>query len=212
MDFGLTDCVDLLHQAAVVGPLSGAEITAHKITALGQSIEGMIALQSDDLQAAGAFGLVLSGAGEDDWVVVSATGGEDIDHDGDGTVDPAATSNLGTLHALAKASDWQNRNLRITPLTELAYRYTEHLFSEVPQEDIAIRLADLARYFIKFDIDGNGLVDWYDILAFNPADPSHLDKLTTSYDWLSTADEVSRSFNPRFAACRRRPLGAHLYG
>lgn len=193
-EFGRVNCVELKHKATVAGPLSSAQITAYQITDLRQSIEGPAnTLLSDNLDTAGLFGLALSDAGEEDWIVVSATGGEDIDHDGDGTVDLVATSNLGTLHALAKAVDWRNKNLRITPLTELAYRYTEHLFAEVPPEDIAIRLADLARNLIKSDIDGNGLVDWYDILAFDSADPAHRDKLTTSYDWLSTADEEGHS-------------------
>ena len=194
-EFGRVDCVDLSsHQAAIVGPLSNTEIAAYQITALSQPAEGPInAAQSNDLQTAGSFDLALSGVADDDWIVVSATGGEDIDHDGDGIVDPLATTSLGTIHAIAKAGDWRNKNLRVTPLTELAYRFSEHLFSEIPQEDLAIRLADLARNLIKTDIDGNGSVDWYDILAFDPANPAHRDKLSTSYDWLSTVNEEGYS-------------------
>lgn len=185
-EFGRQDCVELLHKAAVVGPLSGAEISAYKITSLGQSLEGMTAVESDDMQTAGSFGLALSDAGDDDWIVVTATGGVDIDHNGDGILDLSPTANLGTLHALAKAGDWRSRNLRITPLTELAFRYVENLLNEVPPEDIPIRLGDIARNLIKEDIDGNGLIDWYDILAFDPASLLHPAKLTTSYDWLSS--------------------------
>ncbi|MEA2115835.1 MAG: hypothetical protein U9P36_10725, partial [Thermodesulfobacteriota bacterium] len=150
-------------------------------------------MQSNDLLTAGIFGLTLSGVADDDWIVVSASGGSDIDHNGDGTVDPSPTINKGTLHAVAKAADWRNKHLRITPLTELAYRFTEHLFSQIPQDELAIRLQDLARYLIKTDIDGSGTVDWNDILLFNPANPEHRDKLTTSYDWLSTVNDEGHS-------------------
>ncbi len=182
------------HQAAVTGPLSNAEITAYRTITSAQPVEGPLhADNSSNLLSAGTFDLSLAGVADDDWVVVAAAGGTDIDHDGDGVVDPAPTANQGTLHAIARASDWRTKYLRITPLTELAYRYTEHLFSQIPQEELAIRLQDLARYLIKADIDGSGTVDWYDILAFDPSNPAHRDKLKTSYDWLTTPDENGKT-------------------
>ncbi len=117
---------------------------------------------------------------DDEWVVVEAAKGEDIDADGNYTPDATATTNLGTLHALAKASDWRTKNLHVTPLTEIVWRYTENLVSNVPADELEIRLTDLARNLIKTDIDGNGNIDWYDFLAFDPANPAHRDKLTTS--------------------------------
>jgi uncharacterized protein (TIGR02145 family) len=148
---------------------------------------------SDNLDAAGTFDLSLTGVADTDWVVVAANGGADIDYNGDGVVDPAPTANCGTLHALAKAGDWRSRHLRVTPLTELAWRFAEKLVPAVSSEELAIRLADLARYLIKTDIDGSGAVDWYDILAFDPADPAHRAKLATSYDWLSNVDDGGNS-------------------
>jgi hypothetical protein len=61
---------------------------------------------------AGTFNLHLSGVGDDEWVVVEAAKGEDIDADGNYTPDATATTNLGTLHALAKAGDWRTKNKR----------------------------------------------------------------------------------------------------
>jgi hypothetical protein len=148
---------------------------------------------SDNLDAAGTFDLSLTGVADTDWVVVAANGGADIDYNGDGVVDSQATTNAGTLHALAKAGDWRTRHLRVTPLTELAWRFAENLVPAVSPEELAIRLADLARYLIKTDIDNSGAVDWYDILAFDPADPAHRAKLATSYDWLAAADAEGNS-------------------
>ncbi len=188
-EFGQTDCLGVSSQADMVGPLSNAQITAYRVTSLSVPVEGPVnAVVSDDLDTAGTFSLSLNGVDDDDWVIVLAAGGEDIDHDGDGLIDDESTTSLGALYAMAKASDWRDKSLHITPLTELAYRYIEHLFSEVPPKDLAIRMADLARNLIKTDIDGNGAVDWYDILAFDPADPTHLDKLKTDYGWLSTVN------------------------
>jgi|GEM_PF-6262160 len=184
----------LAHQASIVGPLAEAQVTAFRVTSPGQLVEGPVTTPlSDNLDAAGTFDLSLTGVADTDWVVVAANGGADIDYNGDGVVDPAPTANCGTLHALAKAGDWRSRHLRVTPLTELAWRFAEKLVPAVSSEELAIRLADLARYLIKTDIDNSGAVDWYDILAFDPADPAHRAKLATSYDWLAAADAEGNS-------------------
>jgi hypothetical protein len=184
----------LAHQAAIVGPLAEAEITAYQIESRSQALEGPVFTPlSDNFLAAGTFDLSLVGLNDTDWVVVAATGGQDIDHNGDGILDPRATSNSGTLHALAQAGDWRSRHLRITPLTELAWRFVENLIDFVSPEELEIRLEDLARYLIREDIDGNGRIDWYDILVFDPANPLHHAKLTTSYDWLSALDSEGHS-------------------
>jgi uncharacterized protein (TIGR02145 family) len=187
--------VVLQHQVAIFGPLSGAAITAFRADNLRAAIEGTKKANSSpsDLQVAGTFNLTLPGVADDDWIVVTAAKGEDIDADGDGAVDTTGTANLGTIHALAKASDWRTKNLKISPLTEIVWRYTENLVSTVPSDELEIRLNDLARYLIKTDIDGSGTIDWYDFLFFNPADQTHRDSLKTSYDWLTTEDADGNS-------------------
>ncbi|MCI5144188.1 MAG: hypothetical protein D3923_01375, partial [Candidatus Electrothrix sp. AR3] len=185
----------LSHQAAMVGPLADASIQAFRVTDLSMPVEGpKDAIQnSTNLLAAGTFDLALIGAADNEWIVVEATGGEDIDADGDGIADISSTPNQGTLHALARASDWRSKHLRITPLTEIGWRYAENLISAVSAEELDIRLADLARYLIKTDISGNGIIDWDDILAFDPADAVHKDKLKFNYDWLTTANDAGQT-------------------
>lgn len=181
----------LRHQAVIVGPLSGSGITTYRADDLFDKIEGtrQASRSTSDLTVAGTFELSLTGIADDEWIVVSAEFGEDIDHDGNGIADTAIVENLGTLHAIARASDWRTRNIIISPLTEIVYQYTQNLISAVSADELEIRLKDLAYYLIKTDIDGNGAIDWHDFLAFNPADQTHLDSLKTSYDWLTTEDE-----------------------
>jgi hypothetical protein len=184
----------LSHQAVLVGPLAGASIKAFKIAALAAPAEGpKVALQSNNLLSAGTFDLSLAGLADNEWVVVEASSGADIDANGDGITDTSPTENQGTLHALARASDWRTKHLRITPLAEIGYRYVENFASSVSAEELSIRLADLAMYLIKSDINGNGTVDWYDIVTFNPENPAHKAKLAFSYDWLSTANDAGQT-------------------
>lgn len=186
----ILDDLSLQHQAVIVGPLSGAGVTAYIADEVDMSVEGTKKANSSaaDFSVAGTFDLNLPGVADDRWVVVAVSEGEDIDHDGNGIADTPTITNLGTFHALAKAADWRTRNFIISPLTEIVWRYTENLVSTVSSDEIEIRLNDLARYLIKTDINGNGTIDWYDFLSFNPADQTHRESLRTSYDWLTTQD------------------------
>ncbi len=187
--------LELQHKAVIVGPLSGTGITAYKADNLLDKIEGTKKANSSssDLSVAGTFDLDLAGITDDTWVVVSAAGGEDIDHDGNGVADTAAVQSLGTLHALARASDWRTENIIISPLTEIVFRFTENLFLAVSDDELEIRLNDLAYYLIKTDINGDGSIDWYDFLAFNPASQAHRDSLKTDYEWLTTLNDDGNS-------------------
>ncbi|MCI5163220.1 MAG: hypothetical protein D3917_14615, partial [Candidatus Electrothrix sp. AX5] len=185
----------LSHQAAMIGPLSGASVQAFQIDDLRTAQEGPIDAAENDsnLLSAGTFDLSLAGVSDSAWIVVEATGGEDIDGDGNGAADTAPTANQGTLHALARASDWRGKHIRITPLTEIGWRYVENMIPTVSTEELNIRLADLARYLVKSDISGNGTVDWDDILAFDPANAAHRDKLAFDYNWLTTANDEGQT-------------------
>ncbi|MCI5124426.1 MAG: hypothetical protein D3925_08115, partial [Candidatus Electrothrix sp. AR5] len=185
----------LSHQAAMVGPLSGSSIQAFQVDDLRTVQEGPIdaAENSTNLLSAGTFDFALTGVADSAWVVVKASGGEDIDGDGNGAVDTAPTANQGTLHALARASDWRGKHIRITPLTEIGWRYVENMIPAVSADELTIRLADIARYLVKTDISGNGTVDWDDILAFDPANAAHRDKLAFDYTWLTTANDEGQT-------------------
>ena len=185
----------LAHQAAMVGPLSGAVVKAYRVNKLDSPVEGPKNAVNDtsNLEAAGTFQLSLTGVVDSEWVVVTASSGKDIDANGDGVADPAPTQSLGTLHTLARAQDWRAKHLRVTPLTEIAWRYVVNLAPEIAQDELDIRLGDLARALIKTDISGNGTIDYDDILAFDPANPTHRAKLAINYDLLTTTNDAGQT-------------------
>ncbi|MCI5195029.1 MAG: fibronectin type III domain-containing protein [Candidatus Electrothrix sp. AW5] len=202
----------LSHQAAMVGPLSGSSVQAFQVEDLRTVQEGPInaAENNSNLLSAGTFDLSLIGVADSAWVVVAASGGEDIDADGNGAADTAPTENQGTLHALAQASDWRTKHIRITPLSEIAWRYVENMIPAVSAEELKIRLADLARYLVKTDISGNGTIDWDDILAFDPANAAHRDKLAFDYTWLTTADDEGQTILASLQAGKKDSVLAQL--
>ena len=74
---------------AMLGPLSGATIRAYCLDDLDNPVGGTLqaASSATDLAVAGTFELSLAGIPDDDRLLVTAAGGEDIDADDDGVPD-----------------------------------------------------------------------------------------------------------------------------
>ena len=133
------------------------------------------------MQAAGSFDLYLSGISDDTWILVSATGGWDIDANDDGTVDASPVRNQGTLHALAKASQWRKNHIKVNALTDMAWRYSQAWVGQASLAELEKRLNDVARTLLIKKINGMGDIDYTDLFAFNPSDSAHRACLSFNY-------------------------------
>ncbi|MCF8084643.1 MAG: SUMF1/EgtB/PvdO family nonheme iron enzyme [Deltaproteobacteria bacterium] len=191
--FGAASTDPLAHQA-ILGPLAGATIQAFSLDDLSNPIEGpFLANNSVNMQAAGSFDLTLSGIADDEWILVSATGGWDIDADDDGSVDANPTRNQGSLYALAQASHWRQGNLKVNALTDMAWRYSQAWVGQASLTELEKRLNEVAQTLLVKKISGTGDVDYTDLLAFNPADASHKDCLSFDYaDLMATGGYASQ--------------------
>ena len=163
---------NLATNQAVLGPLSGTDIRAYQLTDLAIAIEGPITANSSvtDLASAGSFALALTGIADDEWILVTASNGQDIDADDDGVVDPIPTLNNGTVHAVAKASAWRGGDLRITALSDMAWRLAKDQAGD--SAALTTRLNQIATWLIATDIDGVGGINYDDLLQFNPRQSS----------------------------------------
>ncbi len=63
------------HRAALAGPLTNAAVSAVRATNGEVLASGIITSNSPDLPAAGTFALPLLGVADDEWVLVSISGG-----------------------------------------------------------------------------------------------------------------------------------------
>jgi hypothetical protein len=155
---------------ALLGPLSGTEIRAYRLTDLNSPVEGPLLAKSslDDLTLAGSFDLVLANIPEDEWVLVTATGGMDIDADDDGNLNANATLNKGTIQAIATAGDWRN-GVKVTAVTDMIFRRLALglNLADATKEEVAQRLATLAVEAMG-DVNEDGQVDYQDVLRFDP--------------------------------------------
>ena len=181
---------------AQLGPLSGATINVYRITDLNTPVEGPVtAKSSDDLTIAGSFDLNLTGIIDSEWLLVTASGGQDIDANDDGVIDAKPTSNSGTIHALATAADIKS-GIKLNVLSEMAWQTLKANIEQgyASTDDLKNDLGWVASNLLSEDITGDTAVDYKDLVAFTPSDSVHKAKLRFSYRTLlpsGTADDES---------------------
>jgi hypothetical protein len=182
-----------VNQALLNGPLASAEISAYLLNDHENPVEGP--LDSDgstaNLAVAGTFDLALDGIDDDEWIVVSATGGQDIDTDLDTAPDAEPVVHAGVLHALVRAGDWRAGGQHVTPITDIAWRFVRNMLDRVSPSDLDIRLTDLAKMLIASDLDGDGLITESDIAVFDPR--WHVDDLNFDYAHLFSEDDAGNT-------------------
>lgn len=201
---------------AVLGPLSGAEIQAFRLTDLDSAIEGPLKSRESlaDVGRAGTFELLLTGIPDTEWILVSATGGVDIDRDDDGVVDESPIAHLGTIHALAPANLWRAGDRTVNLLSEVAWREVEPLARAGDMQALLDRLHELARLTLYDDLDGDDIIDAKDLVAFRPSNIVHqnavsvgfqeLRNLTTAI-LLAREDEVGSTIEETFGSLFNPP-------
>jgi len=179
---------------AILGHLAGAEIRAYQLSDLDTSIEGPITTSTGNLYTAGEFSLNLQNIPDEEWILVSAFGGNDIDANDDGVLDASPTQNFGTIYALAKAQDWRANNVNITALTDISWRYTKNLIGTVAPSEIIIRQNELAKQFVQTDINEDAVIDYKDVLAFIPNAQIHRPKANFDFQQLHNLNSDGESY------------------
>jgi len=188
------EAIPLPTNKATLGPLADAEIKAFQLADLNTSIEGPITSLNGTLSTTGEFSLELTGIPDDEWILVSATGGNDIDANDDGVLDAVPTQNNGTIYALAKAQDWREGGKHITALTDISWRYTKNLLGAIQPTELIIRQNELAKQFIQADINGDTNIDYLDILAFVPNNQAQRANLNFNYQKLHDLNANNESY------------------
>lgn len=178
---------------ALLGPLVGANVVVTRVGNSSETLGTATTNAAEDLATGGSFALPLDGLSAGQWVLVTVTGGSDIDADDDGVLDAAPTLNAGTLRALGRVSDWRARGTNVTALSEVAVR---RLLAEgvdldtLDLTDLEIRLAGIASELLVDDLDGVAGLDYRDVLAFRPADDPALRAETLTGAQLNTVAQA----------------------
>ena len=173
---------------ALLGPLSKANFD---ITLLGETtpiVSGTTTLgDGDNVTSAGLIRVpqdtidnIVPG-----MYVIAVTGGTDIDYDDNLVWDETPTPNRGTLHAFVNDTQFANGDFKVNILTDMVYsNLIDEITVDINQTELESQIKIKAKQLLKDDpygdVNGNGVIDGDDILAWNPA--ADKNKLRVHYD------------------------------
>ena len=156
----------------LLGPLVGANVVVTRVGNSSETLATTTTSAAEDLATGGSFSLPLDGLADNEWVLVTVTGGSDIDADDDGVLDASPTLNAGSIRALGTAADWRTRGTNVTAVSEIAVRRLLNGGVDLDAIDatsLEIQFTGLAHELLSGDLDASGALDYRDILAFTPA-------------------------------------------
>ena len=169
---------------ALMGPLKNATVKVYRVFDLLNSIEEV------QTNALGAFSVTLNGIPDDEILLILVSGGIDIDSNDDNILDDTPVTNNGFIRGLARASELKNGNVNITLLSEILYRYIEHLVGEVHQDDLEKALNNISAKLLKENINRD-VFSYRDINNFIPMQEAYRAKLNFEYSALLRAGSLA---------------------
>lgn len=180
-----------LNQAFIGGSLSNAKIMVYKLNNLDQPMQEPIFATDnlDDLIKAGKFNFHISSLKDDDYVLIVASEGKDLDADGNGSIDLEPKINGGSICALLTVKDINQGKFNISMISDISWRFIRNFIGLADQSELIIRLNDLAKAFVQEDINGDGLINYNDILSFSPLVVDTITKLNFDYNILFENDD-----------------------
>ncbi len=110
---------------------------------------------------------------DEEFYLLTASGGLDEDGNLDNQKDTVGTPVAGTWHALVTGAQIRGNQARVTTLTEATYRYLEPLLETLDEAELRQKLDAIAPRVVP-DINGDDQIDYTDLLAWtqlhNPLD------------------------------------------
>ena len=190
------------------GPIAGAQVEIVTADSYGEPYAPVLyhgtTTSHEDILKAGLVKLSDTDKAkfeDDQYYVISAKGGEDVDRNDDLIADDTSTPNNGTIHAIIKGSDLKFLSFRVNVLTEAIYQVSGGLLgSGYDSEALLSKLDDAAKKLLKEKLypgDSDMNIAYRDILLWAPG----VDKraMYKPYDiFVEPIVEKTYSDSPRF--------------
>jgi len=162
---------------ALLGPIVNATVSVYKAADLN-SLPVCTAQTTSVTDSRGPGVMDLSTcpvlAGVLYFVVIR--GGSDVDVNDDGILDSVPTRKNGSLRALITGQAIKAGGFRVNLFTEIAYQsVSDLLLSGRTSPEVLSRLDSVANLLLSSDLNRDGVINYADILFFNPA--SHSDSI-----------------------------------
>jgi len=131
--------------------------------------------------AQGHFDIDLGSHPLDAFYKVQVRGGTDVDFNDSGAAGQTPVENTATLTALATGQQIADHGVSVTVLSDSLARQVDEAIAWSPAALVQRELNEAAGHLLSHDIDGDGLIDYRDVLAFNPQLASHKSHLRLDY-------------------------------
>jgi len=160
---------------ALMGPLEGATVQVYRLSDLNNSITTVTT------GSFGSFNLSLDNIADEEVLLVSVSGGKDIDVNDDGIIDDVPTVNKGTIHLLATAQELRDEKINVTLLSEITYQYVKQYIGKVDSQDLLYFTQIIDSKLTKESINRSFFI-------FNPVSQEDRQKLAFDYTKLIDGD------------------------
>jgi hypothetical protein len=193
---------DIIELNVVLGPLVEAGISVMPLSLEETEIANGTTLDADDLAEAGYVSFEIPEVYRETPLLVRTAGGKNIDANDDGVRDAEPTvigNNINFDFAFPTAADLEDTSIVANPLVLFASPYVTGLLYEdsnlpedyEPEQDPeAVRtvMRRVAKALVKEDVDGDGTIDWQDIVSFHPL----TDQSKSRMPWGYVVEDIDR--------------------
>ncbi|SFV78063.1 EF hand domain/PKD domain protein [hydrothermal vent metagenome] len=125
---------------------------------------------------------------DNQYYLLKASGGSDLDANGDGTLDDEV-SNQGSVYALLSGAQLKAGSIKVTPLSDITYHFTKSALHLMSNKETSNRLDYISKELIGIDLNEDTLIDQLDIIHLTTANQDQIDWL----NWMIQAKVVIQS-------------------
>ena len=175
---------------SIAGPLSGASVELYDLALIRNQSKTITDLEaaneydyltytSTDETGVFDFG-VLDYLDDNQYYLLKASGGSDLDANGDGNLNDELI-NQGSVYALLSGAQLKAGNVKVSPLTDIAYHFTKSALHLMSAKETSSRLDYVTEQLIMTDLNEDTLINQLDTIRFVATNSAHLESLAWAY-------------------------------
>ena len=174
----------LLFKQLAMGPIAGASLLLEKyITGHWQVLHSGVTTVGSTINSNGLIifpSTLQTHIYHNDLLLLTASGGHDVDADDDLNMDASSTPVLGKLHAYIDKEQVLIKNLKVNILTEIAYQAVHNqLDVNTTQEELLAMLDDVSKLILKTDLNNDDIISYFDMTSWLAS----FDKAALKFDY-----------------------------
>ena len=174
----------LLLKQVAMGPIAGASLLLEEY--IVGNWEALYTGMTTSGSSINSNGLIIfppslqTNLSEQNILLLTASGGYDVDADDDLNMDETPTPVLGQLHAFIESEQVKNKNLKVNILTEITYQAVHNNVDlNTSKADLLSMLNDVSQLLLKKDLSDDDIISYQDTSSWLAS----FDKTALKFDY-----------------------------